>query len=796
MPSPSAASLEETRPKLVPGTEFIPFSEHVTFLKNTTLGAFLKLTSAEAVRAREFDGTRTFSDILHKHISTAAGNKLLNVAELLLYLKTRGFIAPESSEGENAADGAVKKSDEVESPAKPKGIVIRDLYRLPWKFSNKILQKIAGFAGSTMGLLILAFIPVICLLISPAYLFFDLKNVLLGAISLQVVLFLYCKVFAWLLLFVAVIFSVKKIVNAYSPAEKGYAAAISGLLFIALLPIIIIVLSSDYQSFFSDFVTSTPAGVSTQTALLHYCIFIALLWLFSSIIVSTKNILSAYLLAGNGLQTIRPRMVMVWGFIYFDCTITDIVSLGPFATVRLYIMRLLVPILMLHGAAALGLFFPGDFVLAIFKKTCIIITAFSLMPLIKTDLNNLLFLVSSSTRDFKQSLVFLGKKYFSRVENFSIKPGSGNDFSYIISLLTIIWLVIILGMLWKSFIASYFYFAEVFRNGFSLENAYIPLQTIAMLVPFIVLVAMAFFVGASNVQHALRSPLYRLRMLSEKMKKADKPQPEMVDTFVKQLPLFSTLTAEQRTSLCKEFDMVSCKTGREVVLQGEPGDSFYIIVSGRMRVVIEDVYGVERTVAILSVGDCFGEIALLENIPRTATVIATASASLLKLEKRQFDRFLAALPIERNRITDQIRHGKLLMSIPLFSYLSPEQFSFLITRSSVELFAKGEVIFRQGDYGDKMYIIKDGQVGIRREENGQAVLEKTLSTGSVFGEIALVKQVTRTAQATAESDVYLLSVERESFYELINKSILTGAEVDRLADRRIAEIGSLAARKL
>jgi CRP-like cAMP-binding protein len=784
-------SIEETKPKLVPGTQFIPFTQHITYLKNATLGVFLKLTSAEAVRAREFDGTRTFSDILHKHIDTAGANKLLNVAELLLYLKTRGFIVEDSPTN----DGPEARSGAPHSAENSKGLGIRDLYHPPWKFSNKILQKISGFAGSTTGLLILAFIPIICLLISPAYLFFDLKNVLLGAISLQVALFLYCKVFAWLLLFVAVIFSVRKIINAYSHTEKGYAAAIPGLLFIVLLPILIIVLSSDYQSFFSDFVSSASVGVSPRIALLHYCIIIALFWLFSSFIVSTKNILSAYLLAGNGLQPIRPRIVMVWGFIYFDCTITDIVSLGPFATVRLYVIRLLVPILMLHGAAALGPFFTGDFVLAIFEKTCIIITAFSVMPLIKTDLNNMLYLVSSSTRDFKQSLVFLGKKYFSRVEKFSIKPGSGNDFCYIISLLTIIWLVIILGMLWKSFIASYFYFTGGLLNGFSLENAYIPLQTIVMLVPFIVLVTMAFFVGASNVQHALRSPLYRLRILSEKMKKTEKPKPEVVDTFVRQLPLFSTLTAEQRTGLCSEFSMVSCKAGREVVLQGTPGDAFYIIVSGKMRVVIEDSYGVERTVALLSVGDCFGEIALLENIPRTATVIATTSVSLLKLERRHFEQFLAALPIEKNKITDQIRHGKLLMSIPLFSYLSPEQFSFLITRSSVERFVKGEVIFEQGDNGDKMYIIKDGQVTIRRVENGRVVLEKTLSAGAIFGEIALVKHITRTAQAKAETEAYLLSVERECFYELINKSLLTGAEVDRLADRRIAEITSLAARK-
>ena len=192
---------------------------------------------------------------------------------------------------------------------------------------------------------------------------------------------------------------------------------------------------------------------------------------------------------------------------------------------------------------------------------------------------------------------------------------------------------------------------------------------------------------------------------------------------------------------------------------------------------------------MLSAGDCFGEIALIENIPRTATVIAASQVSLLKLERRHFDEFLAALPMERKRITDSIRHGKLLMSIPLFTYLSPDQLCYLIEHCVVESFKKDDVIFKQGDRGDKFYIIKEGLVAISRIENDTLVLQKTLEKGSVFGEIALVKNLPRTAQATAASDLSVLSIGKDCFYELIGKSILTGAEIDRLADRRMAELG-------
>src|SRR5512137_771032 len=93
----STLALEETRPRLVDSAQFIPFSTDVTYLKNTANGDFVKLSSHEAALARYFNGKYTFSEILHKHLDTAGTRHLLNIAEILLSLKSHGFIIDETA---------------------------------------------------------------------------------------------------------------------------------------------------------------------------------------------------------------------------------------------------------------------------------------------------------------------------------------------------------------------------------------------------------------------------------------------------------------------------------------------------------------------------------------------------------------------------------------------------------------------------------------------------------------------------------------------------------------------------
>ena len=96
-------------------------------------------------------------------------------------------------------------------------------------------------------------------------------------------------------------------------------------------------------------------------------------------------------------------------------------------------------------------------------------------------------------------------------------------------------------------------------------------------------------------------------------------------------PIFAPLPASTLEQLAHALEEVPASAGEEIVGQGEPGERFYLIKRGGF-----DVYVDGEPVQSLEAGDSFGEIALLRNVPRTATVRARTEALLYALDRRHF----------------------------------------------------------------------------------------------------------------------------------------------------------------
>ena len=126
---------------------------------------------------------------------------------------------------------------------------------------------------------------------------------------------------------------------------------------------------------------------------------------------------------------------------------------------------------------------------------------------------------------------------------------------------------------------------------------------------------------------ATRIPLVRLDDAA-----AD-PRPEL--ELLRRIPIFSPLSPPVLEGLAARLNLVRVSAGEEIVRQGDPGDRFYVIASGEVEVSVDG-----RPQATQGPGEHFGEIALLRDVPRTATVTARTDAELYALER---DDFLAAV---------------------------------------------------------------------------------------------------------------------------------------------------------
>lgn len=168
----------------------------------------------------------------------------------------------------------------------------------------------------------------------------------------------------------------------------------------------------------------------------------------------------------------------------------------------------------------------------------------------------------------------------------------------------------------------------------------------------------------------------------------------------------------------------------------------------------------------LGPGTGFGEIALLYNDKRTATIKAIGEkCSVWVLEGRVFKNIIIKQSISRRNI-----ELGFLERVPLLQNLDKFDKMKLIDGLEVKYFAKGQNIITEGEEGNYFYIIEDGKVDCQKkiEETGEEKFVRSLVKGEHFGEIALINQVKRTLSVVAKSDtVKLLALNRESFNRIL-----------------------------
>jgi CRP-like cAMP-binding protein len=220
---------------------------------------------------------------------------------------------------------------------------------------------------------------------------------------------------------------------------------------------------------------------------------------------------------------------------------------------------------------------------------------------------------------------------------------------------------------------------------------------------------------------------------------------------------------------------VGVLAGADIVRQGDPGDVFYVVKEGSADVLVDDF-----RVGMVGQGASFGERALLREVARTATVRSLEPMQLLTLSR---EAFLAALTGQTQAAsqvefrwhsgpTDFSRRERveLLARVSLLSHLDSDTLRQLADKAAVDRWSAGSTIIRQGDEGDRFFVMLDGRATVSVGE--QVVGE--LRAGDQFGEISLLHEVPRTAGVTASSAVATLSLSRDDFVGAVRSRALLG----------------------
>ncbi|NMO22156.1 cyclic nucleotide-binding domain-containing protein [Pyxidicoccus fallax] len=233
------------------------------------------------------------------------------------------------------------------------------------------------------------------------------------------------------------------------------------------------------------------------------------------------------------------------------------------------------------------------------------------------------------------------------------------------------------------------------------------------------------------------------------------------------LPIFSWLDPDAFVALLEALEMRAFFPGQVVVEEGTPGASMFAMVEGRADVVRTLEGGERRSVATVGPGDFFGELALVSEGLRLATVTVTERSVLLELTRERLGAAAAKHPQVAGAVDAFYRRRmveNLLRSNPLLSKLTPEQKAAVSRDFQLRTVTKNEALLKQGQPGDAFYVVLRGRCTPWLEQpNGRRVALAELREGDVFGEISLLLDKPVSATVRADVDGVVLRLERAAF---------------------------------
>jgi putative peptide zinc metalloprotease protein len=258
--------------------------------------------------------------------------------------------------------------------------------------------------------------------------------------------------------------------------------------------------------------------------------------------------------------------------------------------------------------------------------------------------------------------------------------------------------------------------------------------------------------------------------------------------LLKRVPLFANCSDEELDRVAGQLRSETFAAGEVIIQQGDIGDKFYILQSGSASVWQTQSDGMDKGVDKKGPGQYFGELALVRDAPRNASVRADTPVILLSLNQKDFNQLVRQYVTLADQVDRDVRYSWLLRGMPIFDELEAHEMELLVAILEPETFKAGEIIFNEGDMGDKFYIIEYGQVSITHEVNDKSIELSRRGPGEYFGEIALLHKRARTATVTALQDSVLLGLKGEYFLNLISNFSQFGQAVSRTGSRRLDNV--------
>jgi cAMP-dependent protein kinase regulator len=213
--------------------------------------------------------------------------------------------------------------------------------------------------------------------------------------------------------------------------------------------------------------------------------------------------------------------------------------------------------------------------------------------------------------------------------------------------------------------------------------------------------------------------------------------------------MFNSLDEKDLQTVIDAMEEKRFSSGETVINQGENGEVLYIIESGSLdcfKVFNKDED--EKYLKSYNPGETFGELALLYNAPRAATIRTTEDCVLWALDRETFNHIVKDAAMKK-----RAKYESFLSSVEILKSIDSYEITQISDALKVENYKAGDQIIKIDEDGDKFFILEDGKAYASKkfsEDEQDEAIVKEYQPGDYFGELALIKNELRAANVYAK----------------------------------------------
>ena len=228
--------------------------------------------------------------------------------------------------------------------------------------------------------------------------------------------------------------------------------------------------------------------------------------------------------------------------------------------------------------------------------------------------------------------------------------------------------------------------------------------------------------------------------------------------------MFSALEEAEAAIVIDAMEEKRFKANDVVITEGQNGDELFVVETGQLKCTKVLPGNTEPTfLKNYHPGEAFGELALLYNAPRAATIIAEEDCLLWSLDRPTFNHIVKDAAARKRE-----KYEEFLKSVKLLESMDHYERSKLGDAIKEATFKKGDTVIKQGEEGNRFFVIVEGEAAAFKSIDGGSPQEvMQYKEKDYFGELALLKNEPRAASVVCKTDLKCVTLDRNSFKRLL-----------------------------